>query len=396
MAGGSDEREDGRPRIRAGCDGRRGSSRLRALGLEPPDPGCEPAGWDVEIEAVGGVDMQRPHGRQPRRAAGWLPGSRTPPRKPTTTNRRHDRCRAPRATGIAAATPSRPAARSMPGHAGHVGNRHAGCAATMPPAAIRTEPARKPCQRSVVRAITSTGPSTMPPGLLERVDAGRREGAPGRCRRPRPPPPGSQARAGPAADGRGRRGLQPGRRVEHAAGGEEGVGLVGGVGHDMKQGGGEGAQPALQHHEAHLGDRGEGQGPLDARLREHHQAAKQGRDGADHGQDVERRPARATTSGLSRITRKPPALMMPACIRAETGVGASIVSGSQLWKGTWADLVIAPSTSSRPIGRGAPGPRRPSAAGRRPGRRAWRSRRCRSVAEGQAEGRRAGSSRPAG
>ena len=38
----------------------------------------------------------------------------------------------------------------------------------------------------------------------------------------------------------------------------------------------------------------------------------------------------STSSGLSRITRNPPALIMPACIRAETGVGASIVSGSQL------------------------------------------------------------------
>ena len=38
----------------------------------------------------------------------------------------------------------------------------------------------------------------------------------------------------------------------------------------------------------------------------------------------------SVTSGLSRMMRKPPALMMPACINAETGVGVSIVSGSQL------------------------------------------------------------------
>ena len=50
------------------------------------------------------------------------------------------------------------------------------------------------------------------------------------------------------------------------------------------------------------------------------------------------------TIGLRRSTRNPPALMIPACIRAETGVGASIVSGSQLWKGNCADFVIAPST----------------------------------------------------
>ena len=51
----------------------------------------------------------------------------------------------------------------------------------------------------------------------------------------------------------------------------------------------------------------------------------------------------STTSGLSRRIRKPPALMMPACINAETGVGVSIVSGSQLWNGNCADFSIAHS-----------------------------------------------------
>ncbi len=37
-----------------------------------------------------------------------------------------------------------------------------------------------------------------------------------------------------------------------------------------------------------------------------------------------------TISGANRSRIAPPALMMPACIRAETGVGDSIVSGSQL------------------------------------------------------------------
>ena len=41
-------------------------------------------------------------------------------------------------------------------------------------------------------------------------------------------------------------------------------------------------------------------------------------------------------SGLRRRTRKPPALMTPACMRAETGVGVSIVSGSQVWNGNFA------------------------------------------------------------
>ncbi len=40
--------------------------------------------------------------------------------------------------------------------------------------------------------------------------------------------------------------------------------------------------------------------------------------------------------------------MVAAWIRAETGVGPSIASSSQLCSGTWADLPHAPSSSSRP------------------------------------------------
>ena len=39
--------------------------------------------------------------------------------------------------------------------------------------------------------------------------------------------------------------------------------------------------------------------------------------------------------------------MVAAWIRAETGVGPSIASGSQVWNGTWADLANAPTSSSR-------------------------------------------------
>ncbi len=56
-------------------------------------------------------------------------------------------------------------------------------------------------------------------------------------------------------------------------------------------------------------------------------------------------PGDCVISGLRRTTRKPPALMMPACIRAETGVGVSSVSGSQEWKGNCADLISAAATS---------------------------------------------------
>src|SRR6476660_1944941 len=37
--------------------------------------------------------------------------------------------------------------------------------------------------------------------------------------------------------------------------------------------------------------------------------------------------------------------MVAAWIRAETGVGPSIASGSQVWNGTWADLANAPISS---------------------------------------------------
>jgi hypothetical protein len=39
--------------------------------------------------------------------------------------------------------------------------------------------------------------------------------------------------------------------------------------------------------------------------------------------------------------------IVAAWMRAETGVGPSIASGSQTWKGNWADLPAAPTKSSR-------------------------------------------------
>src|SRR4051794_7710905 len=52
--------------------------------------------------------------------------------------------------------------------------------------------------------------------------------------------------------------------------------------------------------------------------------------------------------GLLRATRYTPALtIVAAWIRAETGVGPSIASGSQTWRGNWALLPIAPAKISR-------------------------------------------------
>src|SRR5437868_12483862 len=50
--------------------------------------------------------------------------------------------------------------------------------------------------------------------------------------------------------------------------------------------------------------------------------------------------------GERRQTMKTPAVtMVAAWISAETGVGPSIASGSQVWSGTWADFPMAPMKS---------------------------------------------------
>ena len=53
-----------------------------------------------------------------------------------------------------------------------------------------------------------------------------------------------------------------------------------------------------------------------------------------------------SNSGDSRATMNTPAVtMVAAWIRAETGVGPSIASGSQVWSGICADFPIAPMNS---------------------------------------------------
>src|SRR2546421_12119677 len=64
-------------------------------------------------------------------------------------------------------------------------------------------------------------------------------------------------------------------------------------------------------------------------------------------------PRSAAVGAHSKITcvraiRYTPAVtIVAAWIRAETGVGPSIASGSQVWSGTWADLANAPTRMSR-------------------------------------------------
>src|SRR5918992_2832518 len=56
----------------------------------------------------------------------------------------------------------------------------------------------------------------------------------------------------------------------------------------------------------------------------------------------------ASNRAWVRTTRYTPAVtIVAAWISAETGVGPSMASGSQVWRGTWADLPTAPANSSR-------------------------------------------------
>ena len=61
-------------------------------------------------------------------------------------------------------------------------------------------------------------------------------------------------------------------------------------------------------------------------------------------------PGAASISGNSRATRNTPAAtIVAAWISADTGVGPSIASGSQVWSGNCPDLPTAPQNTSSPI-----------------------------------------------
>ncbi|OFW62645.1 MAG: hypothetical protein A2135_11210 [Actinobacteria bacterium RBG_16_67_15] len=60
--------------------------------------------------------------------------------------------------------------------------------------------------------------------------------------------------------------------------------------------------------------------------------------------------------------------MVAAWIRAETGVGPSMASGSHTYNGSWADLPAAPSSNSNPIAVAVPAasPPAPSSTSSKP------------------------------
>ncbi len=54
--------------------------------------------------------------------------------------------------------------------------------------------------------------------------------------------------------------------------------------------------------------------------------------------------------GALRATRYTPAVtMVAAWMRADTGVGPSMASGSHMYRGIWADFPTAPRNSIRPM-----------------------------------------------
>ena len=63
---------------------------------------------------------------------------------------------------------------------------------------------------------------------------------------------------------------------------------------------------------------------------------------------VEASGAAAASIGFMRVIRKTPAVtIVAAWISADTGVGPSIASGSQMYSGIWADLPTAPTNNNR-------------------------------------------------
>src|SRR3984957_8950205 len=70
------------------------------------------------------------------------------------------------------------------------------------------------------------------------------------------------------------------------------------------------------------------------------------------GTPIQRTTVSAVGEGWNRKKERasmktPAATIVAAWIRAETGVGPSMASGSQTWSGNWADFPIAPQKISR-------------------------------------------------
>ncbi len=101
-----------------------------------------------------------------------------------------------------------------------------------------------------------------------------------------------------------------------------------------------------EEHVSQLRDGGIGQHALDVVLHQAMDAAKSAVS-APMMATVFIEPGASTNSAFDRATIYTPAVtMVAAWIRAETGVGPSIASGSQTYSGSWADLPQAPTNSN--------------------------------------------------
>ncbi len=127
--------------------------------------------------------------------------------------------------------------------------------------------------------------------------------------------------------------------VDDGAGAHEEKGLEEGVREQVKHADGDAAHAEAHHHVAELRHGGVGEDAFDVVLGDGDAGGENGGDGADPGDDLQAvegaagfRPA--LIKGYMRATRKTPAAtMVAAWIKALTGVGPSIASGSQTWRG---------------------------------------------------------------
>ena len=125
--------------------------------------------------------------------------------------------------------------------------------------------------------------------------------------------------------------LLPAEAVDDAARAEEEQRLEEGVGDEVEDAGGVGAHPDADEHVAELADRGVGEHALDVGLDEADGGGEDRGEAADPRHHLERRPAPCSKSLWQRATMYTPAVtMVAAWMSADTGVGPSIASGSQM------------------------------------------------------------------
>src|SRR5215475_2603506 len=129
--------------------------------------------------------------------------------------------------------------------------------------------------------------------------------------------------------------------MDDAARAQEEERLEEGVGDEVEDAGGVRAHPYAHEHVAELADGRVGEHTLDVRLGHPDGGREEGGEAA-HA-TISRERGAISNSLWQRATMYTPAVtMVAAWISAETGVGPSMASGSQVKSGSWADLPQAP------------------------------------------------------